>query len=69
MRIAVCRTIDNVAENTIIADVSDLPPDGCFLVDIDNLECDLGWIYDGATFSPPSGPAIQPDEPPVSNGD
>lgn len=62
MRCAVVQQSDNVAVNIIIASVSDPAPDGCFLVDVENLMCDIGWIYDGSGF-------YDPNPPPVTNGD
>jgi hypothetical protein len=47
MRAAVVDRQTNIVVNVIVADASsDLPPDGCLLVDIDNLACDIGWTYD-----------------------
>ena len=45
-RIAVVRNSDNVCINIIIADVSDPASIGCFFIDIDNINCDINWIYD-----------------------
>jgi hypothetical protein len=56
MKAAVVETATNIVVNTIMADASkDLPPDDCFLVDITEKQCDIGWIYDPATgtFSAP----------------
>lgn len=50
MKAAVVETTTNIVINTIMADASkDLPPDGCFLVDITEKQCNSGWIYDPAT--------------------
>lgn len=40
--------------NTIVADVTDTAPDGCFLVEMtaDNYG-GPGWFYDGELFQPP----------------
>ena len=47
MRAAVVDRQTNIVVNVIVADASsDLPPDGCFLVDADNVMCDIGWAYD-----------------------
>lgn len=45
-RIAVVRIEDNVCVSICIADVNDPPYEGTFLVDIDNMACNIGWIYD-----------------------
>lgn len=47
MRAAVVDLATNIVVNVIVADsVDDMPPLGCFLVDIENLMCDIGWVYD-----------------------
>lgn len=55
-RCAVIQNSDNLVVNIIIANPEDLPPLGCFLVDIDDKPyVDIGWFYDPATgdFYPP----------------
>lgn len=54
-RIAVVRIADNVCISMCVAEVTDPPYDGTFLVDIDNMACDIGWIYDPVVndFTPP----------------
>lgn len=55
-RCAVVQYSDNVVVNIILADPTDTPPDGCFLVAVsDDQFLDIGWIYDPetGTFSPP----------------
>jgi hypothetical protein len=67
---AVVQQSDNVCVNLIIAEASDPAPDGCFLVDIDNMACDIGWIYDPIMndFINPAPPP-PPEEPvPTSGG-
>lgn len=47
MRAAVVDRSTNIVVNVIMADAStDLPPDGCVLVDVDHLACEIGWVYD-----------------------
>ena len=41
---------DNVVVNIIVAELTDLPPEGCTLVEIPF--CDIGYIWDGKTFKP-----------------
>jgi hypothetical protein len=55
MGCAVVQDVTNIVVNMIVADPSDPPPEGCFLVDITDKACDIGWIYDPVTqtFSPP----------------
>jgi hypothetical protein len=55
-RCAVVQNSDNLVVNIIIADPSDPPQDGCFLIDIDSKPyVDIGWFYNPATgdFYPP----------------
>jgi len=49
---AVVQISDGVVINKIIAEVTDLAPDGCQLILIDNVVCDIGWTWNGATFIP-----------------
>lgn len=62
-RIAVVRESDNVCINIIVADVSDPAPIGCLFLDIDNIACDIGWIYD-----PIIGDFVDPNPPPPEEG-
>jgi hypothetical protein len=72
MHSAVVDLQTNVVVNRIVATASiALPPDGCYLVDITDLVCDIGWIYDqtSKTFidpnPPPPPPEPAPEEPVV----
>ena len=59
MQCAVVQYSDNVVINIIMADpAKDQPPIGCFLVDITDIPCGIGWIYDPATgtFTDPNPP-------------
>lgn len=58
-RCAVVQQSDNVCINIIMADVHDPAPIGCFLVDVDNMACDIGWIYD-----PVMNDFVNPNPPP-----
>lgn len=65
MRAAVVRIEDNVVVGIIIADAAtDVPYVGTFLVDVDNIACDIGWNYDSriGDFVNPNPP---PPEPPA----
>lgn len=61
-RCAVVQLSDNVVVNVIIAEVDTAhPPDGCYLVDIDNFpRADFDWIYDPVVgdFRPPPDPVV-----------
>jgi len=50
-----CAVIDanSVVLNIIVAEPTDVPPEGCMLVPIPF--CDIGYIWDGKTFSQPVG--------------
>lgn len=48
---------DNIVINTIVVDsIDDLPPAGCFLVSIDNIQCNVGWVYTDGSFVNPAPP-------------
>ena len=51
---AVVQLVDSVVVNTIVAEPTDLAPDGCQLVEIgaDTLY-DIGWTWDGTSFVAP----------------
>lgn len=49
---AVVQSSDNIVINKIVADITDIPQEGCFLVSCDGLECDIGWVYNGLSFIP-----------------
>jgi hypothetical protein len=50
---ATCAVIqDNVVVNIIVAEATDTPPDGTFLIEIPN--CGIGYTWDGVRFTPPS---------------
>lgn len=70
MRAAVVDQATNVVINIIVADAArDIAPDGCILIDVERMSCDMGWVYDPAANSfinpnpPPPEPA--PEEPVV----
>ena len=53
-RCAVCQLTDGLVINIIVAVPSDLPPDGCQLVEVMNEQpCDIGWYWTGTEFIPP----------------
>jgi len=70
LRTAVVSAETNVVINVVVADASgDVAPDGCFLVDVDNFVCAIGWVYDQIVndFSDPNPPDPSPVEE-VVNG-
>ena len=60
MRAAVVDLETNIVMNIIIADEGCAPPDGCFLVNVDDIWCDMGALYDPTinTFIDPNPPAL-----------
>jgi len=42
---------ENRVVNIIVAEPTDIAPDGCILVEIPF--CDIGYIWDGSKFTPP----------------
>lgn len=63
MRAAVVDLANGTVVNIIVADAAaDVAPDGCRLVDVSAMPCDIGWIYDasGSSFSDPNpaAPAV-----------
>lgn len=50
MKAAVVNILSNIVENIIVANANiDQPPEGCFLVSIIGVSCNIGWIYDPNT--------------------
>lgn len=50
-----CAVLDknNVVVNIIVAEPTDLPPEGCILVLVNDGEfVDFNCVYDGVTFNP-----------------
>ena len=49
---AVIDNATNTVVNIIVANAeTDLPPDGTYLVNIDEgVMCDIGWVWDGQSF-------------------
>lgn len=56
---AVVQTSDNVVVNKIVAEPTDLAPEGCYLIPCDNVSCDIGWLWNGLTFINPSPPQVE----------
>jgi hypothetical protein len=59
---AVCRLSDGLVMNIIMASPSDLPPNGCQLVEImTGQSCNIGWFYVNDTFNGPKTYAMCDD--------
>ena len=57
MSAAVVDLLTNIVINIIVANAAtDMPPGGTMLVDVTDVWCDIGWVYDPATgtFSSPN---------------
>jgi len=72
MRAAVVDIQTNIVVNIIVADAAECaPPDGCFLLNVDDIWCDIDASYDPTTNAfidnnPPALPEtvlIDPDAP------
>lgn len=51
---AVVQLSDGVVINKIVAEPTDLAPDGCQLILIDEVVCDIGWVWNGDEFINPN---------------
>lgn len=62
----ICAVVDSttgVVANKIMADPSDIAPEGCELVLIpEGVMCDIGWVWDCAVF-------VDPNPQEVTDGD
>lgn len=68
MRTAVVSAETNIVVNVIVADAAtDVAPDGCFLIDVDNFVCAVGWVFDPVVndFYDPRPPESSPREEPM----
>ena len=68
MKLAVVDLETNIVMNIIVADEDCAPPDGCFLVNVDDIWCDMGSLYDPATgafidLTPPVAEELVTEEP------
>ena len=57
MRAAVVDLATFIVINIIVASVeTDIAPDGCVLIDVADVPCDMGWVFDpeNSTFSAPN---------------
>lgn len=57
MRAAVVDLVTFIVINIIVASAeTDIAPDGCVLIDVENVPCDIGWVFDpeNGTFSAPN---------------
>ena len=68
-RWAVC--FNNVCENICMWDgvvfspenpTAWQPPEGAVMINVENIWCDIGWVWDGDKFNPP--PVTEPEPQP-----
>lgn len=63
MQCAVVDSATSIVVNIIVAQPDDVPPEGCFLVALDDTTpCSIGWVYADGVFVDPNPPP--PDETP-----
>lgn len=61
---AVVQLSDNVVINKIVAEPTDLAPDGTQLIPIpEGVMCDMGWTWNGSEFVNPNPPVEEPVAP------
>ena len=51
---AVINISDNIVINKIVADLNYIAPDNTYLIQYDDILCDIGWIWDGTQFINPN---------------
>lgn len=51
---AVVQVSDGLVINKIVSEPTDLAPDGCQLILIDEVVCDIGWVWNGVEFTNPN---------------
>lgn len=57
---AVVQLDNNLVINRIVAEVTDLPPQNCVLIELtDSRPCNIGWIWNGVSFDNPDPPQEQ----------
>ena len=55
---AVIQISDNIVVNKIVAEPTDPTSEGTYLIQYDDMPCDIGWIWDGTQFINPN-PVIE----------
>lgn len=56
---AVVQLSDGLVINKIVAEPTDLAPQGTQLIIADNVSCDIGWTWDGTQFVNPNPQPIE----------
>ena len=57
----------NIVENIVLWDGSDSwqPPENMTCINVENIECDLSWVYDGSAFTAPEVIVVTPTSEPT----
>lgn len=63
---AVVQLSDGLVVNKIVADPTDIAPDNCQLILIDEVMCDIGWTWNGIEFV---NPMLPETSNPMPSGD
>jgi hypothetical protein len=55
----------NIVDNIVLWDGGDSwqPPQTMTCINVENIECDLGWVYDGSAFTAPETVVTPTPEP------
>jgi len=56
----------NIVDNIVVWDGSDSwqPPQTMTCINVENIECNIGWIYDGSAFTAPEVVVVTPEPAP-----
>ena len=57
----------NIVENIVLWDGGNSwqPPQTMTCINVENIECDLGWLYDGSAFTAPEVVEVTPTPEPT----
>ena len=53
----------NIVENIVLWDGGNSwqPPENMTCINVENIECSIGWVYDGSVFSKPEVIEVTPE--------
>lgn len=56
----------NIVDNIIVWDGGDSwqPPENMTCINVEDIECNIGWIYDGSVFTAPEIVVVTPEPTP-----
>lgn len=56
----------NIVDNIVLWDGSDSwqPPQTMTCINVENIECSIGWVYDGSAFTAPEVVVVIPEPTP-----